>query len=786
MWSNYMLTTYRTFLRNKFFVGINLLSISIAFSLCTIAYFNIQFNSDFNTYFEKADTILKVNTLKNTQEGLKIQSNSPIALKTYLDADYPEIVSSRFHALREVIRIEDRKFRESVAYVDDTFFQLFSFVTINGIKPAFVNEREVYISEALAYRYFGSLKIGQEMIQLQLPDKSYATFMIKGVIKDAPENTSFKFDLITPFTNYENIHNMDLGDWSKWVNGTFLSSPTMTEEAMTQSVNKYLELQEEASQVSNIEGYEIDSILEWPAYESSSLNSSFMGYLHPASVMGTVSSAVAVLLLAIFNFVNTSLAIARKRMKEIGMRKVLGGKKRDIRIQFLLESLLQILIALVASGLITMLLTDAYNAMFEFEIVEFERVNLIPFMLLFMFVWLVTGVLAGLYPAFYISKFQSLKIIKGRLKLGNKNVFTRTLLTLQLAVCIYNVFSLIVFSQNAMYQETLDRGYKPDQSINIPINSKEQFQTLKSEIGSSSLVDRVSGTVNAIGFSAPDHTLTYQQREYDVVALEVGEDYLQALGIRLSSGRFFDKSDIDQGKSAIINSLLSKSLGENVLNRWVYLENERYQIVGIVDDFNLRPIMLDNKIKPTIITSAKEESYQYVHVSASNDVIACEEYVKLKWAELFPEELYSGFMQEEVMKNVRQTNKITISINSFVAVLTLLITSLGLYAMVCLNIQSRIKELGIRKVLGATVSQIMHSINKPVYLMLMIAIIAGLILGQVVISHILDIIYAYHREIQLVNFVWPIFIVTLLLVLSIGLKVYQSARTNPVEQLRTE
>ncbi len=786
MWSNYFLTTYRTFIRNKFFVGVNLLSIAIAFALCTIAYFNIQFNQAFNTYFEDAESIVKVNTIKNTQEGTRIQSNSPIAIKEYLDADFPDLISSRYKAQSEVIKIEDNSFRELVAYADEAFFELFSFELQNDNLPRFRNQREVFISSDLALRYFGSTQIEDGVIKIQLENGDFKSFSVGGILKDVPKNTSFLFDLIIPFSNYEDQYQIDLRDWKHWTNATFISSKQYSPDLITEALNKYLGVQKTQSKSEEIVAYEVDNILNWPAYENSSLNSSFMGHLHPASVVGTVSAAIGVLILAIFNFINTSLAIARKRIKEIGMRKVFGGQKSDIRFQFLAESLLQLLFAMVLSGLISMLLIDPYNSMFEFEIVEFERVSFLPFLMFMTGVWLITGVLSGLYPAFYISKYESLKIIKGNLKLGNRSMFTRILLTFQLVVCVYNVFSMIVFNQNAAYQETLDRGYYADQSINIPIKSANQYQVLEAELQNVKGISGISGTMNTIGFSAPVEVINYKQHNYDVAALKVGLNYLENLGVRLNKGRLFQKGDLESENSIVINSLLAKTLEKDVLNEWIFLDGKRYQVIGIVDDFNLKPIMLDNKIQPTVLLPVGEEAYQVAHLAIEDDVLATEAQIKTIWSKLFPDQLYTGFLQEDVMKAIRETNNIMISISGVVAFLTLFISAIGLYSMVYLNIQSRMKEFGVRKVLGANVNQIMLMINRPVIIMLAIALILGLINGRIVIGIVLDIVYAYHRGIDPLNFVWPILVVTALISLSIGFKVYESARTNPVDQLRME
>lgn len=784
MWSNYILTSLRTLQRNKFFVGVNLFSIAVAFSLVTIAYFNIEFNRDFNKVFENAHQIFKVNASKLTADGERLMGISPLPLATALQNDLEGVTASAYHRQNSLVKLEDQLFRESVAYVDDQFFDIFSQPLLSGETAQFRQETEVFLTEEVAIKLFGDSTAIGHTIQLVDAHGKKTPFTVAGVLKDLPRNSSFLHSIIAPFSHYLQANELENEDWSTWVDATFFK----TERAgdLAPLLNRYLPIQNEVNEGLQVAHYEISNILDWAAFENSMLHGSFMGYLHPASVLGTVSSAITVLLLACFNFVNTSIAISRKRLREIGMRKVLGSRKKDLRIQFLVESGLQMLIAMALSGLVTMILIDPYNAMFNFEIVEFERINLAPFLGFAALTWLITSLMAGMYPAFYISKFRSVEIFRNRVRFSGKNLFTRILLTFQFVVCVYNVFSLILFTQNAQYQEGLDRGYEVRSSINIPLTQPAQFAALKPALEKMPEVTEVTGTVHPIGFSLQNRTISHLGEEIDVAAVQVGEKYLEALKIRLAEGSFFTPNQSGNEQYVLINQMLYNQLGESTLNEWVSLNDKRYTVIGVVDDFNLRPIMLDNKIRPTVIFYAPESTYKYANVVVEGKALVMDKKLQTVWAGLYPDELYLGFLQEDVMDDVRQTNQITISINGVVAVITLLISALGLYALVYLNIQSRIKEFGVRKVLGASIGQILYLLNRQVIVMLAIAGVLGLVAGRMVISQILDIVYAYHKEIEVNNYIWPLLITFGIAIASIGWRALQSARQNPVEQLRTE
>lgn len=787
MWSNYLLTSLRILKQNYFFVLMNMIALSIAFALCTIGYFNYQFNSDFNKYFPNADNLLKVNSQKASASGGKLMGTTPLPLAESIREELSGLNAARYTSSSQYVKLGEDMFRERAAFVDKEFLEMFHYMSAGGRPAKFHNNTQVYITQEAKQRLFGAEDATGKSLEIVLPNHEKLLLTVAGVLLKLPQNTSFVFDFIIPFENYITINQIDQDDWSIWVEGTFIQKSNADNNAQIVSqLSKYLPYQNEVNKQEQVSSYHVTDILKWSNYESSMYKSAFRGDLHPASVAGTISSAVAVLLLALFNFINTSLAISRKRLKEIGVRKVIGGGRRDLKIQFIMESFAQIFVALLFSVIVTFYLAQAYNAMFSFDIVEYDRISLVPFGSFILLTWLFAGLLAGIYPAFYISKFKPVEILKSKVKFSRKNLFTKSLITIQFAVCVYNVFALIVFIENTNYQNQLDRGYDVDQSINVSISRAGQFVVLKNELETWPAIDLVTGTSNSIGFGIEQVDIKYQSEDLEVSSLGVGVGYLESLGVKLLQGNYFTEG-AHNSDNIIINEMLDNQLGGQLLNSWIYYGRQRFKVVGIVKNFNLKPIMLSNKIAPTVMFFSDKEGYNYANIKVANkDVNDIDKQIKEKWSALFPDEIYTSFMQEEVLFAVNQTNKIMLSINSFVAFILLFITSLGLYAQVSMNTQSRIKEFGVRKVLGAPIYNILYLINKEIMIMLLIASIIGLIGGDIAISAVMDIVYAYHKEIKMLNFVWPIIIIVGIMTMVIAQIVIKAAKANPVEQLRAE
>ncbi len=785
MWKNYLLTSYRAFKRDRFYITINVFSLGIAFALCIIGYFNYEFNNSFNAYFKDADHIYKINAVRYGVTENQMMGISPAAIKSVLK-EIPESTSARLHRNNLTIKIGDALYQENISFVDPEFLEIFEFQFVNGIKFTATNSAEIIIDDQTAEKLFGNNSAIGKIITIMLPNHQETPFVVSGVIKKPPRNTSFFFNMLIPFGHYEKLHQIQDNSWEQWVHGTFIKSKK-SPKAIETLLNNYLNIQNEKNKDLKVSSYSVCDILEWPKIENSLYQGRFMGHLHPASVMGTISSAITILLLACFNYINTSIAISGKRLKEIGIRKIVGGKRKSIITQFMVENTVLVLIAMLISIGVCQAIIPYYNAMFDITLVSPDIVDLNNLVIIGLVVFGLVALSSGAYPAFYISKFHSLHILKDKIKFSGNNWLFKGLLTFQFIACFYNIFSLLVFVENAAFQKTLDRGYKITNTVNVPLNTPSQFRMLYDQLAMEPAVNSIAGTKDLVGFHTIDATTSFRSKIIQSALIDTGKDYLKNIGVRLQKGQFFERTFDHDQPPILINDMLNQSLGGSLLDEILSVNDQRYKVIGIVDDFNLKPIMLDNKIRPTIIRLVPEEKFQYVTVTSTT--LTEEELnavIETRWYGLFPNELYRGFGQDKVLHSLAQTNNIILNINSFIAIVALLITILGLYTLISLTVQRRIKEFGIRKVLGASPAQILKLINSQLFWILFISAIVGLVIGYQVITRLLDTIYAYHMEIGISHIITPIGIMLLVVIVSVAQKSISTAKLNPTTQLRME
>lgn len=787
MWFNYFLTTFRSLRRNSFYVLANLLSLGVAFALMIIGYFNFEFNHSFNRFFPDAENVYKINSTRLNYADAAGMGITPLSLKASIETSLIDTHISRYKGSSLIVRKGEALIRQRSAFVDEDFLRMFSFPSVEGRFVNFEDKSQVLLTRKSAMALFDRIDLEGEQLVVQR-ESGQETYLIRGVLDDFPENVSFRFDLMFLFDDYMDQANLDPQDWSQWVDATFIqlnsNSPSMVE--IDQLLNKDLELQNQQNKGREVAAYRLDNILEWPAFENQLYQSSFVGVLHPASVLGTISSAVFVLLLACFNFINISISLSGQRLKEIAMRKVLGGSKKSIVQQFLFENLVLVLISIGLSVCLAYWLIPAYNALFDYNIVQFEFLNWQPFIFSSIILFVVVILIAGGYPAWYVSRFSSLHIFRDKVRLGGRGKLMGLLIGLQFVICFYNVFSLLVFVDNADYQLTLDRGYQVQNVLNVPIEDYAQMELLTQSFDQISEIASYGGTKHLIGFHTESRLTRFDGIDQETEVLAVGENYLETVKARLIKGRTFRKGAQDQ-KSVLINELMERNLGGDVLGKNILLEGLPVKVIGVVENFNLKTILLDNEIKPAMIKRASEDDMKYLSViSGVGSGPELNARVEQIWYALFPDKLYGGFLQERVTRPLRQTNHIVISINGFVAIVAIFISILGLYATVSLSISRRIKELGIRKVLGATAWQIAYSLNHRIILILSIASVIGLTGGFLFISNLLDIIYAYHIDIDVRHFVFPVFLIMLIVLGSVGWIIGDAVRQNPVKQLRAE
>ncbi|RLD23617.1 MAG: hypothetical protein DRI71_04915 [Bacteroidetes bacterium] len=790
MLKNFLKITFRSLMKNKLFVAINVLGLGIALACTIIAYLSWDFNNSYDVQHENAEEIYRVNFIRITN-GSPIKNGScPSPLAATIKGSISGIDEViRFSPTGGNFKIGDELFRIGVSAVDDNFLDVFSFPMVSGNKSALKDKGKIIISSKIKDKYFpDSEAVGQLVTYINGAKR--LEFIVGGVFEKMPLNSSFQFDALVEYDNLFDIVDWDENDWAQF-NTTFIT--VNNPEAIPQiekELQQYVEIQNRAKEDYKVNEYYLDPFVGMAirAEQEDIWNHWLRQSMPTAAVIAPNVMAILLLLLACFNFTNTSIAIANRRLKEIGIRKVLGSQRSQLIAQFLAENLVLALLGLVAGLLISEFLVPAYNEMWPFLDINLDYYENIKFFGFLVVLLLFTGFLAGSYPAFYISSFRPSHILRGSLKYGSTSIFTRVLLTFQFAISLVAIISGILFAQNADYQESYDLGFDSKTVVYANVEDEDRFNAFKQEIKDNPKISLIAGSRHNYTSAWYTDPIKYKSDELDVDLLDIGDDYLKATSSTILAGRDFIKdSQSDVETAVLVNEELVKIFGweEPIGQRIILRDTVELYVVGVVKDLYLRALW--NPVKPALIRYTKPENYRYIVVQAQvTDIKAVHDSMDEAWKKVFPDKLSNVRYLDENLGGAAEVNANIKVMFVFLGIIAAVLSAIGLFSLVSLDIIKRMKEIGVRKVLGASVPHIVNIINKRYIIILSIASVLGSVMGYYMTDMLMGSIWTYYLPIGAGAFIIAIVVLAVIAAVTVGGKVVKAASTNPAYTLRDE
>ncbi|HEY2582988.1 MAG TPA: ABC transporter permease, partial [Mucilaginibacter sp.] len=692
------------------------------------------------------------------------------------------------------------------AFADPSVFDVFTLPMISGDpKTALAEPNSVVITESTAKKYFkGTNAIGK---LISVNDNTL--LKVTGVIKDIPEQSHFNFNFLISMSSFKDSESNQWlrSDYNTYVLFKDATDHKKLEAALPSFLNKFSgdEMRNQLHQsMADFEKGGSFFRLNLTPLTDIHLKSNRTGEL---AANGTIQyvyifSAIAlfILLIACVNFMNLSTARSSNRAREVGVRKVLGSAKRHLIFQFLTESILVVFAATIIAFIATMALLPAFNQLSgkELAITRQSLTWLIPALIVIV---LFVGAMAGSYPAFYLSSFQPIEVLKGKLSTGFKGGFLRSfLVVLQFSISIFLIIGTIVIYNQLNYIQTKDLGYNRNQVLIIKntFELNNQAGVFKNE------VKQLPGVINATstGFlptSGWKGTAVFfkdavfdQKKALFPQIWEVDEDYIKTLEMKMAAGRNFSSQMLSDSSGIIINEAAAKFLGLNdPLNKPLYKSNggnqtvansKKYNIIGVVKDFNFNS--LREVVSPMVLVLAKNNGSLGIRVNTTN-LPALMAKINDKWKSLSPNiQMNFSFMDDDFDASYRseqRMGKISVVFTS----LAIIIACLGLFGLAAYAAEQRTKEIGIRKILGASVTTIAGMLSFDFIKLVFIAILISLPAGWLLMNKWLQD-FAYRINIQ-----WWVLAIAgstavLIAFITISYQSIKAALSNPVDSLRSE
>ncbi|HEX3935199.1 MAG TPA: FtsX-like permease family protein, partial [Puia sp.] len=490
------------------------------------------------------------------------------------------------------------------------------------------------------------------------------------------------------------------------------------------------------------------------------------------------------------NFSNTTVAYAGRRLKEIGMRKVMGSTYAQLMGQVLAECCVIVTASILLSMVLNSWWLPVFNRMFGWVDVKADYLHDAPLQLFMVYMLVGATLLAGGYPAFYLSRFNPTSIFRGTVKFGGTNLFSRIMLGLQLSIAIITVTAAIGFFRNAAFQRDYDYGYNIESSMGVNLNDTTSYTALKNSLSSLHAITASAGTRSHIGFAYHNSVAESEAIKKEVSFLEVGRDYPATMELKLVAGRGFEPNmESDYANALLITEKMAAAFSwstAGAIGKRIHMDGgSYYTVVGVLKDFASDNFFVP--IQPAALKLVKENRFRYLIVQAKpKDLADVFNSVKKTWEGLYPNKPFNGFYQNEVKAEAYRVTNSVATIFLWFGLISILLTATGLFALVSLTTLKKMKEIALRKVVGASPHHILILINKGYFWIFILSSFVGCFAGWALTRLLLDMIFKINTGVSPASLAWSVIVLFVIAGLTSGIKVWQAVKTNPVKMLRSE
>lgn len=793
MFKNYLLLAIKNFKKQKSFSLINVLGLTGGIICCLMIFIFVQHEFSYDSFHKNGENIYRIMRRSGNEGAFKdIPYVAPPYARALLN-DYPDAIQKAVRVFpdNDLITYNNSSYNEKkILLADSNFFQFFSFRLLKG-NPATVlaDPLSIVMTESTAKKYFGN----EDPMGKVVDFNKKMQLKVTGIAADVPANSHLEFDIIVPTANWE--HEPFFNQWT--ANGMMVYvqlNPAVKPDHLMKLFPAFMEKNLGSYYRKN--GFKFQLIIRplGEIYFESDTPHDEVKHGSKKMVYIFMSIAILILIIACINFMNLATARATDRAKEVGLRKVLGAMRKQLAWQFIFESLLFATVAAISALLLLQLILPAYSNFLGYQLPSYW---LNPWVYLFTLGVIVTvGLLAGSYPALLLSSFRPIESLKGKLRTGKQGAFFRKVLVVfQFGISVLLIICVAIVMKQMHYVQNTDMGFSKEQSMIVRLdngriwNKKIQFKnSLQSDpaVASVSLMSgEPGGFYDGHGFEAeghPDEKIKFSTEFADF-------EYVKTLGLKIIAGRDFDKAFItDSVNSVLINRAAAVRLGytpQEAVGKW--LKNMRDSlprtIVGVVEDYHFSS--LKNAIGPLVIsTDTYDRRLALIKLKAGNIQAAIERIQKIYTIAAPDYPFEYDFLDERFNKLYKDEIKQETLLSVF-SCIAIGIACLGLFGLASYTAVKRTKEIGVRKVLGSSVENIILLLSKDLLKPVLLGTIVALPAGYLIMQNWLQE-FAYRTSIQWYLFVAAAMVALFIALITVSVQAVKAALANPVKSLRTE
>jgi putative ABC transport system permease protein len=789
MLKNLIKTAFRHILKHFGYSILNILGLTLGITSALFLIIYVADEVSYDRFHEKADRIYRVSSKITEPDDQFTWNVAQIPFGPQVVHDYPEVQSFvRFINMgRSLYKFEDKEFNEEdFFYADSTLFDIFTYRVIKGeVKTALREPKKIILTETIAQKYFGKDDpIGKTLTS------GNNTFEVTGVIEDVPFNSHFRFDAIAARNNLPK----QIGSWGNFGVFTYLLFPEnfdvkAFETKMQGMYDAYMKTIFESMKI-KIE-YVLEPMTRIHLYSTNAGEPEPTGSITYVYIFGIV--AIFLVLIAAMNYMNLATARSTRRAREVGLRKVVGSRRGPLVAQFLSESVVFTLISLIFSIVLLVILLPKFNLLagkyFDLHVIYSPVV-----LLTLVGVILVVGIFGGSYPAFFLSRFSPVTVLKGEITQGSAgSLFRKILVVIQFTVSVIMIICTLVVFRQLNYLKTMDQGFDQTNVISLQLNQSmiRKYPVLKQVLLENPEIKYVTSTNTSIGEGSgklifaveTDQGMVQKGVNFTIV----DHDFVDALGIKIVNGRDFQQDmPSDTLSGVVVNETFVKRMGwTDPIGKKVEAGNAnqlRARVIGVMADYHQTGMY--NEVESLLLAYRTNNNVLYIKLSGNNNQQTIS-FIESRWKEVFPDQPFAFEYLTDRFNNQFEADEKRGFIFTLFTILAILIACLGLFGLASYMVEQRTKEIGIRKVFGANEGTILRLISRNFLILVTIGIIIAVPVSYYFMSDWLQN-YVYRTNIGVPLIIIAALLTILITFVTISYKAYQAAIMNPANSLKTE
>jgi putative ABC transport system permease protein len=812
MIGNYLKVASRNILKRKLYSFINAFGLSIGFAFCILIYLFVSDEKSFDQFHVNKDRIYRLHTTSFNENAYTKGEKEFYSSHAYMPAKLGEVLldelaevehMSRFNGGHDVVmKVDNKIFKEEVAFIDSGFFKMFSYQVVSGNADSFLDENnQIVITPEVATRYFGKDDpIGKD-VTLEINGQS-KQFLVAGVIAKSPGNSSLSYNILLS-TEASPWYARNREQWGAYSWPTFVqlrpaTDPSLFKAHLDTLTKKYmggrLEQWRERSKIPK--QYKV---MEFNVESLSQIHYSKIGWGKTSDpkfswILGGI--ALLIITIACINYVSLALTSSAARRVEVGVRKVVGAQRSQLVYQFAFESLLLAFLSMIIGVAVAILLLPAFNS-FTNKAIEITKMNMIQLMGVDLLITVVVGMLAGSYPALFLSRFLPASVLKGKFTSKLSAGFTKPLVVFQFFISASLIICSVIMLRQMEFITTKDLGYDKEQVIAIETQSgwtdeaDKSVERFRNHLQANNAIVGIAGTSSSFNQGWSKYGYRIKDENKSAYVYRVDTDYIPLLGLELVAGRNFDPNIVSDSSAVIVNESLARDMGwKNPLQEYLNWNEDTVgpgsKVIGVLKDYHF--LSLEKPIEPLFLSMDKKNVGHLTTILVKlspNNVSENLDVVKKSWTSLFPDKPFVFTFVDEDVARQYASYKRWMNITTLSTAFAIIIACLGLFGLAGINALNRTKEIGIRKVMGAELRSIFFLLNRQYFVFALVAFALAAPASWYIMEKWLA---SFQFKIGMT---WELFAVSMIIglavaILTVSYHAIKAALINPAETLKYE